>query len=260
MSLLPNTVSITARVSRCESESKVNDNARIPFLHGRTDNDLNPLQLTILVVVDWPDSAQALGIALGFYGHIIHIAKDGDEAIETIKNLNPNVVLLDLVMPGISGLDTMARILSEKSRKPLLIAISGYCTKEDKAAAFKAGLDHFFVKPVELDNLRRIFEQKENCHFVLRRDLDNSAQNHATPSDHSRTEQEQATNDWQVFAGGLLRTIKTGPGIPGRMITLVPKDDGQFELWVDSNRVCNVVSTGEADAWLRSRFRSRVIE
>jgi CheY-like chemotaxis protein len=130
-----------------------------------------PLLLTILVVDDWPDAAESMGQLLGLYGHTIYLAYDGKEAMEKAKRCKPDVVLLDIALPKITGLD-VARILSDQGdRKPLLIAISGYCSKEDKAKAYKAGFDHFLAKPVDPGDLRHILEEEENYLFISKREM-----------------------------------------------------------------------------------------
>ena len=76
---------------------------------------------------------------------------------------------MDVAMPRMSGLD-VAKLLSEQGdKKPLLIAISGYCSREDKAAAFKAGFDHFFAKPCDPIHLLHVLEQEENLLVVTKR-------------------------------------------------------------------------------------------
>jgi two-component system CheB/CheR fusion protein len=129
------------------------------------------LELTILIVDDWPDAAESLGRILGHYGHSIHIAHDGTEAMEKAKWCKPDVVLLDVEMPKMTGLD-VARLLSvQGDKKPLLIAVSGFCSKDDKAKAYKAGFDHFFAKPMDTDDLLHILEENDNYLFISKREV-----------------------------------------------------------------------------------------
>ncbi len=128
--------------------------------------------LTILVVDDLPDAAESLGQLLGLYGHTIHLAYDGNEALEKAKRFKPDVVFLDVAMPKMTGLD-VARILSDQGdKKPLLVAISGFCSKEDKTKAYKAGFDHFFAKPIDTNDLLHILEEEqENYLFISKREM-----------------------------------------------------------------------------------------
>lgn len=131
---------------------------------------MRPLQLTILIVDDWPDAAESLGIVLGLHGHTIHLAHNGLEAMVKAKRFKPDVVLLDVAMPKMTGLD-LARILSEQDdKKPLLVAITGFASREDKARAYKAGCDHFFTKPIDPRELLQILEEKENYLFISKRE------------------------------------------------------------------------------------------
>ena len=132
---------------------------------------MEPLELTILIADDWPDAAQSLGQLLGLNGHTVHLACDGEEALEKAKRFKPDVALLDVAMPKITGLD-VARILSDQGdKKPLLIALSGFSSEEDKAKAYKAGFDHFFAKPMNPDDLLHILEETENYLFISKREL-----------------------------------------------------------------------------------------
>jgi CheY-like chemotaxis protein len=125
--------------------------------------------LVILIADDWPDAAESLGAVLGFHGHKIHFARNGLEAMEKTRRINPDVVLLDVAMPRMTGLD-VARILSEQdAHKPLLIALSGFCANGDKAKAYKAGFDHFFAKPTDASALLQILELRENSLLVAKR-------------------------------------------------------------------------------------------
>ncbi len=104
--------------------------------------------------------------------HAIYIARDGAEAVEKAKQCKTDVIFLDIALPIVTGLD-VARMLSDQGdKKPLLIAISGYGTSEDRAAAYKAGFDHFFTKPVGSADLLHILEKKENYLFITKREPD----------------------------------------------------------------------------------------
>ena len=117
-----------------------------------------------------PDAAKSLGIVLGLHGHTIHVAHDGMTAVAKAKQFKPDVVLLDVAMRRMTGLD-VARILTDQAdKKPLLIAISGYGTNEDRTTAYKAGFDHFFIKPMNPADVQHILEEKENYLFISKRE------------------------------------------------------------------------------------------
>jgi CheY-like chemotaxis protein len=131
---------------------------------------VEPLELSILIVEDWPD-CKSLGQFLGLHGHTFYLANDGKEAMEKAKRCKPDVIFIDVGLPRMTGLD-LARILSDQGdKKPLLIALSGFCSKEEKAKAYKAGFDHFFGNPMDSDDLLHILEEKENYLFISKREL-----------------------------------------------------------------------------------------
>jgi two-component system, OmpR family, response regulator len=112
-----------------------------------------PQKLRVLVTDDWPDSADSLAHLLRMRGHAVHVALGGAQAIEKAAQTQPDVVILDIKMPNLTGLE-VARILSQvDGKRPLLIAISGCVTKEDRKKAYDAGFVHFFAKPTDLPAL-----------------------------------------------------------------------------------------------------------
>jgi len=104
----------------------------------------------ILVVDDNVDSAEAMTASLRIEGHHADVAYDGETAIERAKNSELDAVLLDIGLPGLSGLD-VARVLRTlpQTQHALLIALSGYGQQEDRQRSLEAGLDHHLTKPVD---------------------------------------------------------------------------------------------------------------
>jgi two-component system CheB/CheR fusion protein len=104
----------------------------------------------VLVVDDNIDSAEAMTASLRIEGHHADAAYDGETAIEKAKSSKPDAVLLDIGLPGLSGLE-VARALRvfPETRHALLIALSGYGQMEDRERSLEAGLDHHLTKPVD---------------------------------------------------------------------------------------------------------------
>ena len=104
----------------------------------------------VLVVDDNIDSAEAMTASLRIEGHDADVAYDGETAIAKAKSSEPDAVLLDIGLPGLSGLEVARalRILPE-TRHALLIALSGYGQIEDRQRSLEAGLDHHLTKPVD---------------------------------------------------------------------------------------------------------------
>ena len=118
-----------------------------------------PTPLSVLVVDDNRDAADALVQLLKFQGHSACAAYSGTTAIEQADAVRPDVVLLDIGMPGTSGFD-VARALRDYRRapKPVIVAVTGAAEPSDRLAARMAGFDHYLVKPVEPRSLVTLLE------------------------------------------------------------------------------------------------------
>jgi two-component system OmpR family response regulator len=117
-------------------------------------------QLRILVVEDYEDSAQSMKILLRLLGHDVEVAFDGIEAIAKAKLQQPDVVLLDIGLPGMSGWE-VAKLLQQQAteKKPFLIAITGYGNEEDKRHSAEAGVDLHLLKPVDPQELAAVLRR-----------------------------------------------------------------------------------------------------
>jgi len=104
----------------------------------------------ILVVDDNRDQAESLGMLLEIFGHQVRIAYDGAQALEIAETFKPQMVLLDIGLPGMSGYD-VARRLRElpATRNAVFIALTGYGQREDRDLAAAAGFQHHFIKPAD---------------------------------------------------------------------------------------------------------------
>lgn len=107
----------------------------------------------ILVVDDNRDAADSLARWLLLAGHPVQTKYDGTAALDEMERFKPDVVLLDIGLPGMSGYD-VARCLRNRRRNLMLIAITGYGQEEDRRSAVAAGFDHHFVKPIDLKQLQ----------------------------------------------------------------------------------------------------------
>jgi PAS domain S-box-containing protein len=108
----------------------------------------------VLVVDDNVDIARSLAKLLKVLGHDVRVAHDGIAALETAREHRPEVVLLDLGLPGIDGYQVAARLrLEENLKHAIIIAITGYGHDRDRRRAREAGFDHHLVKPVDYNTL-----------------------------------------------------------------------------------------------------------
>src|SRR5262249_18961234 len=113
--------------------------------------------LRILVVEDNSEAGKSLAMVLRLWGHEVRVVRDGPAALEAVKQERPDVVLLDIGMPGMDGYEVAKRLRDIAAlKKALLIALTGYGTDEDRGRSREAGFDIHLVKPVSSEELRRV--------------------------------------------------------------------------------------------------------
>ena len=106
------------------------------------------------------DLARGLARLLQIHGHDVRIAFDGPTGLDEAKNSRPDVVLLDIGLPGMDGYQLAAQLRRDETVKDAtLIAISGYGQEEDLRLAREAGFDHHLVKPIISDELIKLLEE-----------------------------------------------------------------------------------------------------
>jgi signal transduction histidine kinase/CheY-like chemotaxis protein len=116
------------------------------------------LRHRVLVVDDNEEVAATLAILLEARGHDVSIAADGPAAIEAVARQAPEIVLLDIGLPGMSGYDVATRLRSGGWRGEL-IAVSGYGQPGDVARAHAAGCDAHLTKPIDIAALDRVLDR-----------------------------------------------------------------------------------------------------
>ncbi|MFO0891802.1 MAG: response regulator [Isosphaeraceae bacterium] len=106
------------------------------------------------MVDDNLDNATGLARLLTLLGHDVQVAHDGPASIELARATRPEVVLLDIGLPGMDGYEVVRRLRAEDCcRDSLIIAVSGYGHPEDVRRSKAAGFDHHLIKPVDYDAL-----------------------------------------------------------------------------------------------------------
>lgn len=114
----------------------------------------------ILVVDDNEDARDSLDLLLRLDGHEIRKAADGPAALAAAPEFRPDVVLLDIGLPGMDGYEVARRLREQSStRGALLVAITGYGQPDDRLRAEAAGFDHHLVKPVDPEALGRVLAE-----------------------------------------------------------------------------------------------------
>ncbi len=113
----------------------------------------------VLVVDDMRSSGRTLGLMLKGIGQEVRVEHDGPAALAATAEFDPQVVLLDIAMPGMNGYE-VCRLLRERcadsDRRPFLVALTGYGQEEDRRRAFDAGFDRHLVKPTSLAALMEV--------------------------------------------------------------------------------------------------------
>nr|WP_245232714.1 ATP-binding protein [Thiorhodococcus minor] len=130
--------------------------AQLPSAQPSQPRELSGLSpaCRILVVDDNQDAATSLGSLLARQGGQVEIAFDGPSALQRFDTQRPDLVILDIGMPGMDGHEVARRIRARSDlTKPMLIAMSGLGQEADRQRSFEAGFDYHLVKPVPFDVL-----------------------------------------------------------------------------------------------------------
>lgn len=117
---------------------------------------------TILVVDDNELAARALGKLLERSGHQVTLAYSGTEALEKALHLKPEVIILDIGLPDMSGYAVAEQLQKQEGFSSILIALTGYGQTQDKERAFKEGFQLHFTKPVAAQEIEGAFNAISN--------------------------------------------------------------------------------------------------
>lgn len=129
-------------------------------MHTQTQTAAFDRKRRVLVADDNLDAGETLAMLLRLDGHEVHVAIDGLEAVEMIVRERPDVAILDIGMPGLSGHEVARRIRETHPDLPVtLIAVTGWGQKADKDRAAASGFDYHFTKPVEPTTLSQLLDQ-----------------------------------------------------------------------------------------------------
>jgi CheY-like chemotaxis protein len=101
----------------------------------------------ILIVEDHPTMREAMRLVLEGEGFDIDEASDGDQALAAVQEERPDLVLLDMSIPGISGPDVLAAVKKDPGNSKVRVIVVTATGEEGRAAAMAGGADHYFTKP-----------------------------------------------------------------------------------------------------------------
>jgi CheY-like chemotaxis protein len=120
--------------------------------------------LRVLVVEDNVDTGDSLSLLLRLHGHDVQVARTGPTALEMALASRPDVVLLDIGLPGLDGYHVAKRLRERPEFKDVMMcALTGYTPSEaDRQRQQETGFDHYYVKPVQLTKLLELFKTVGN--------------------------------------------------------------------------------------------------
>ena len=111
-----------------------------------------------MLIEDNDDAREVLSLALRLKGHVAHVARTGREGIELAGRVAPDVVIVDIGLPDLSGYEVGKHLRDVLGPGFRLIALSGYGQPDDRRRTTEAGFDLHLVKPIDPDALLRAVE------------------------------------------------------------------------------------------------------
>ena len=118
----------------------------------------------ILIVEDNPANMKLLSFVLGSRGYDVRTAVDAREALEVLQDFAPQLILMDVQLPGMDGLELTRRLKADpKTREIVVVAVSAYAMKGDEQKARDAGCDGYVTKPIDTRRLPDTIEAYLNA-------------------------------------------------------------------------------------------------
>jgi two-component system OmpR family response regulator len=114
----------------------------------------------IVIVDDEGDSADSMAMLLRLEGHDVKVAYSGEAALKLADEWKPDFVLLDVTMPRMGGLEVAKKLWEQDPCPVIIVAVTGKSQEEDKLKAKEAGADHYLVKPIEIQDIKAVLEQR----------------------------------------------------------------------------------------------------
>jgi CheY-like chemotaxis protein len=120
----------------------------------------------VLVVDDHPDTAEVLSVLFHMLGHEPRCALRGRDALQLARDLDPDVILLDIGLPDITGYEVI-RALRADPRRPsrFIAAVTGHARPSDVSRSALAGFDEHIIKPIDIGKIRQVLRCADS-HFA----------------------------------------------------------------------------------------------
>lgn len=126
---------------------------------GQAKPSIEMPQLDILVVEDNKDTAMLMAAQLELDGHRVQVAHTGTDGVNSALDMHPDVILLDLGLPGIDGYEVARKLRSQGLEETLIVAVSGYGQQKDIQLSKEAGINYHLLKPMDYSSLAAILEE-----------------------------------------------------------------------------------------------------
>ena len=124
-------------------------------------------KVRILVVDDSVDAADSMCAVLRLFGNEAVMAHDGESAIEMVAVQRPDLVLMDLSLPRVSGLEAGRQVRAAVAPHPIVVvAMTGWGRDEDRALSLQHGFDAHLTKPVDFEQLKGIIRSVAVAHGI----------------------------------------------------------------------------------------------
>jgi CheY-like chemotaxis protein len=126
------------------------------------ETQAEPQSCNVLVVDDNKESADSLAMFVSMLGYDAFVSYSGQEAVELTQTFAPDLILLDLIMPGLDGFDVLEQLrASKRCEHTTIIAMTGYVGEEVRRRSFAAGFDDHLTKPINSVLLEELLQQCE---------------------------------------------------------------------------------------------------
>jgi CheY-like chemotaxis protein len=116
---------------------------------------------SVLIVDDNAANAKLVRVLLEREGYVVQTAADAEDALRVLSTLQPNLILMDVQLPGMDGLDLTRRLRADVANKDIVIlALTASATKSDEAKALAAGCDGYVAKPIDVGSLPGVIAER----------------------------------------------------------------------------------------------------
>jgi CheY-like chemotaxis protein len=131
----------------------------------------NPAHQRVLIVDDNRDAAESLAMILSLSGTTVEVALSGAQALEKVRSFAPDIVLMDIGMPGMDGYEVARRLRADVATRDLvLVALTGWGQAEDRERAIKVGFDEHLTKPVDPEALSLVLSLRREPSGTFQRE------------------------------------------------------------------------------------------